>query len=147
MNIFFSLLDGFSGYNYIYIAPKYQYNTTFIFPWGKFAYRVLPFGLCNSPATFKRVVIGIFSKMVNDCMEIFMDDFSPYGSSFDEALENMEKVLKRCEQTHLSLGTKKCHMMMSEGIVIGNFVSASGIQVDPAKVKVILNIPIPRTHK
>ena len=76
-----------------------------------------------------------------------MEDFTPYESSFDEALENMEKVLKRCEQTHLSLSTEKCHMMMSEGIVLGNFISVAGIQVDPSKIKVILNIPIPRTQK
>ena len=85
--------------------------------------------------------------MVNDYMEIFMDDFTPYSSSFDEALENQEKVLKHCEQTHLSLSTKKFHMMMSEGIVLGHFVSSVGIQVDTAKIKVIMNIHVPRTHK
>ena len=52
--------------------------------------------------------------MVNDCMEIFMDDFTLYGSSFDEALRNLEKNLEHCEQTHLSLSIEKCHMMMSE---------------------------------
>ena len=87
-------------------------------------------------------MIGIFSEMVNDCMEIFMDDFTPYGGSFDEALENLEKVLKRCEQTHLSLSTEKCHMMMNEGISFGHSISIAGIQVDPSKIKVILNIPI-----
>ena len=56
-----------------------------------------------------------------------MDDFTLYGSSFDEALKNLEKVLERCEQTHLSLSTKKCHMMMSEGIVLGHFISTTGI--------------------
>ena len=55
-----------------------------------------------------------------------MDDFTPYGDNFDEALENLEKVLKRCEQTHLSLSTKKCHMMMSEGVFLGHFISAAG---------------------
>ena len=92
-------------------------------------------------------MIGIFSEMVNEYMEIFMDDFTPYGSSFDEALENQEKVVKHCEQTHLSLGTKKYHMMMSEGIVLRNSISTTGIQVDPAKIKVIMNIPIPGTQK
>ena len=68
-------------------------------------------------------VIGIFYEMVNDCMEVFMDDFTPYVNSFDEALENLEKVLKRCEKTHLSLRIEKCHMMMSEGVVLGHFIS------------------------
>ena len=55
---------------------------------------MLPFGLCNASTTFQWVVIEIFSEMVNDCMEVFMDDFSPYGNNFDEALENLQKVLK-----------------------------------------------------
>jgi hypothetical protein len=79
---FFSILDGFSGYNQIKIAPQYQYKTMFTRPWGTFSYRVLPFGLCNAPATFQRAVLGIFSDMLNDSMEIFMDDFTPYGVSF-----------------------------------------------------------------
>jgi hypothetical protein len=61
--------------------------------------------------------------MVNDCMEIFMDDFTPYGTDFDEALANLEKVLKICIKSHLYLSTKKCHMMMSEGVVLGHFIS------------------------
>jgi hypothetical protein len=144
---FFSFLDGFSGYNQIKIAPQDQDKTTFTSPWGTFSYKVLPFGLCNAPTTFQRAVIGIFSDMVNDCMEIFMDDFTPYGIDFDEALANLEKVLKRCIQSHLSLSTEKCHMMMSEGVVLGHFISYAGIQVDPAKIQVILDIPTPSTQK
>ena len=145
--MFFSFLDGFSGYNQIHIAPKDQDKTTFTCPWGTFAYRVLPFGLCNAPATFQRVVIGIFSELVNDSMEIFMDDFTPYGRDFEEALKNLENVLTRYEQTQISLSTEKFHMMMSEGVVLGHFISTDGIQVDPTKIKVIKNIPTPVTQK
>ena len=108
---------------------------------------MLPLGLCNALATFQRAVIGIFSELVNDSMEIFMDDFTPYGKDFEEALENLKKVLTRCEQTQLSLSTEKCHMMMSEGVVLGHFISTDGIQVDPSKIKVIKNIPTPATQK
>ena len=94
---FFSFLDGFSRYNQIQIALEDQDKTTFTCPWGTFAYRVLPFGLCNAPATFQRAVIGIFYELVNDSMEIFMDDFTPYGRDFDEALKNLKKVLIHCE--------------------------------------------------
>ena len=72
-------------------------------------------------------MIGIFLEMVNDRMDIFMDDFTPYGSDFEEALKNLEKVLTCCEQTQLCLSTEKCHMMMSEGVVLGYFISADGI--------------------
>ena len=106
---------------------------------------MLPFQLCNVPSTFQWVVIKIFSEMVNGCMKVFMDDFTPYGNSFDEAIKNLEKVLKCCEQTHLSLSTEKCHMMMSEGVVLGCFISTVAILVDPTKIKVISNIPIPRS--
>jgi hypothetical protein len=67
-------------------------------------------------------------------MEIFMDDFTPYGTDFIEALYNLERVLKGCIQSHLSLSTEKCHMKMSEGVVLGHFISYAGIQVDPAKI-------------
>ena len=85
---FFSFLDGFSGYNQIQIVPEDQDKSTFTCPWGTFAYRVLPFGLCNAPKTFQRAIIGIFSELVNDSMEIFMDDFTTYGKDFEEAFDN-----------------------------------------------------------
>ena len=83
--------------------------------------------------------------MVNDSMDIFMDNFTPYGSDFEEALKNLENILTPCEETQLSLSTKKCHMMMGEGVVLGHFISIDGIQVDPSKIRVIENIPTPRT--
>ena len=60
-------------------------------------------------------------------MEIFMDDFTPYGTDFEEALKKVEKVLTRCEQTQLSLSTEKWHMMMSKGMVLGHLISIDGI--------------------
>ena len=91
---YFSFMDGFSGYNKIQIALEDQDKTTFTCPLGTFAYSMLPFGLCNTPTTFQRAIIGIFFDLVNDCLEIYMDDFTPYGDSFEEALTNLEKVLK-----------------------------------------------------
>jgi hypothetical protein len=89
---------------------------------------------------------GIFSDLVDDCVAIYMDDFTPYGDTFETTLSNMEKVLKPCIQTHLCLSTEKCHMMMDEGVVLGHYLSAVGIQVDPTKIKVISQIP-PKTLK
>jgi hypothetical protein len=128
-NKFFSFLDGFNGYNQIKIAPEDQDKTTFTSPWGTFSYRVLPFGLCNAPSN-----LSSYRKICLTTLEIFMDDFTPYSVSFEEALQNLEKVLKQCIQAHLSLSTEKCHMMMSEGIVLGHFISSQGIQVDPSKI-------------
>ena len=79
---YFSFLDGYSGYNQILIAPKDQDKTTFACPWATFSYRVFPFGLCNTPATFQRAVLGIFSNIIHDCVEVYMDDFTAYGNTF-----------------------------------------------------------------
>eukprot|EP00253_Pinus_taeda_P016940 PITA_16940 len=84
--------------------------------------------------------------MLNDSLEIFMDDFTPYGVTFEDAPQNLEKVLKRCIESHHALSTEKCHMMMNEGTVLGQFISFLGIQVDPYKIQVIQTLPIPRTQ-
>jgi hypothetical protein len=78
---YFSFLDGYSGYNQIQITLKDQDKTTFTCPWGTFAYRVLPFGLCNARATFQRAVLRIFSNLTNDCVDIYMDNFTVYGNT------------------------------------------------------------------
>ena len=143
----FSFLDGFSGYNQIHISLEDQDKTTFTCPWGAFAYRVLPFGICNAPKTFQREILGSFSDLLNDCLEIFMDDFTPYGDAFEIALANLEKVLEHCKQTNVALSTEKCHMVMTEGIVLGHFISTDGIKVNPAKIVVISKILTPKTLK
>ena len=75
-----------------------------------------------------------------------MDDFTPYGDDFEPALETLEKVLQRCIDTRLCLSHEKCHMMMTEGLILGHYISAAGIQVDPAKIQIILLIPTPTTQ-
>ena len=144
---YFSFLDGYSGYNQISIAPEDQDKTTFTYPWGTFAYSVLPFGLCNAPATFQRAVISIFADISHNCMEIYMDDFTTFGVTFEEAMINIEKVLVRCQEHNLALNSEKCFMLMQEGVVLGHFISVAGIQVDPAKVEVIQTLPIPTKLK
>ena len=66
---------------------------TFTCPWGTFSYRVLPFGLCNAPATFQGTILIIFSDLINEGLEIYMDEFTPYGDDFDQALETLEKTI------------------------------------------------------
>ncbi|XP_070018316.1 uncharacterized protein [Nicotiana sylvestris] len=111
----FCFLDGYSGYNQISIAPEDREKTSFICPYGIYAFRRMPFGLCNAPATFQRCMMAIFTDMVHDIMEVFMDDFS----------------------------MEKCHFMVQEGIVLGHRVSSKGIEVDRAKLDVIAKLPPP----
>ncbi|XP_073038065.1 uncharacterized protein [Primulina eburnea] len=91
---YYCFLDGYSGYYQIPIALEDQEKTTFTCPFGTFAFRRMPFGLCNAPATFQRCMLSIFCDMVENCLEIFMDDLTVFGNTFDNCLENLEKVLK-----------------------------------------------------
>ncbi|GJS94217.1 reverse transcriptase domain-containing protein [Tanacetum coccineum] len=82
------------------IALEDQEKTTFTCPYGTFAYKRMPFGLCNAPATFQRCMTAIFHDMVEDFMEVFMDDFSVFHNSFDCFLANLDRMLARCEKQH-----------------------------------------------
>ena len=141
---FCCFLDGYSGYNQIEIALEDQEKTTFTCPFGTFAFRKMPFGLCNAPGTFQRCMMGIFSDMIEIILEIFMDDFSVFGDSYEGCLENLCKVLERCQEKNLVLNWEKCHFMVTQGIVLGHIVSKNGIEVDKAKVKLISNSPTPK---
>nr|GEU89679.1 DNA-directed DNA polymerase [Tanacetum cinerariifolium] len=116
-NQYYCFLDGFSGYFQIPIDPKDQEKTTFTCSYGTFAYRRMPFGLCNAPGTFQ------------------------------SCLSHLEKMLKRCKDTNLCLNWEKSHFMVKEGIVLGHKISEKGIELDKAKVDVISKLHHPTTVK
>jgi len=91
--------------------------------------------------------MSIFSDMVERFIKVFMDDFSVFGSCFDECLKNLTLVLRRCEETNLVLNWEKCHFMVQEGIVLGHRISDRGIEVDKAKIQVIEKLPPPTSVK
>nr|GFA97940.1 reverse transcriptase domain-containing protein [Tanacetum cinerariifolium] len=146
-NEYYCFLDGFSGYFQIPIDPRDQEKTTFTCPYGTFAYRRIPFGLCNAPGTFQRCMLAIFHDMVEKTMEVFMDDFSVFGNSFENYLSRLDKMLQRCEDTNLSLNWEKSHFMVKEGIVLGHKISKNRIEVDKAKIDIIAKLPHPTTVK
>ncbi|GKF25348.1 reverse transcriptase domain-containing protein [Tanacetum coccineum] len=139
-NEYYCFLDGFSRYLQIPIDPKDQEKTTFTCPYGTFAYRRMPFGLCNAPGMFQRCMMAIFHDMIEKTMEVFMDDFS-------SCLSHLDKMLKQCEDTNLVLNWEKCHFVVKEGIVLGHKISKSEIEVDKPKVDVIAKLPHPTTVK
>ncbi|GKE53188.1 reverse transcriptase domain-containing protein, partial [Tanacetum coccineum] len=146
-NKYFCFLDGFSGYFQIPIDPMDQEKTRFTCPFGTYAYRRMPFCLCNAPATFQRCMLAIFHDMIEEFVEVFMDDFSIFGNSFDNCLNNQDKMLQRCKDAHLVLNYEKCHFMVKEEIVLGHKVSEAGLEVEKAKIDVIFKLSPPTNIK
>ena len=107
----------------------------------------MPFQFCNAPATFQRCMLSLFSDIVERELEVFIDDFSVFGPSFDQCLANLEKVLSRCVEKNLVLNWEKCHFMVTEGIVLGHIVSSKGIEVDRLNIDVIDYLPLPKSLK
>ena len=112
-HLYYCFLDSYSCYNQIAIAPEDQEKTTFTCPYDTYAFRRMSFRLCNAPATFQRCMMSIFPDLVEEVMEIIMDDFSMYGLSFENRLENLETVFQRCKDKNLALNWEKCHFMVT----------------------------------
>ncbi|GJS82745.1 putative nucleotidyltransferase, ribonuclease H [Tanacetum coccineum] len=90
---------------------------------------------------------SLLPDMLETSMEVFMDDFSVFGDSFESCLNNLEQMLIRCKQAHLVLNWEKCYFMVTEGIVLGHKVSHKGLEVDKAKIYVIAKLPPPTNVK
>ncbi|KAA3477481.1 RNA-directed DNA polymerase-like protein [Gossypium australe] len=91
-----------SGYNQITVAPEDQHKKTLTCSYDTFAFRQMPFGLCNAPATFQ-CMMAILTDMVDNFLEVFVDDFSVFRDSYDNCLDNLAKVLRRCEEMNIIL--------------------------------------------
>jgi hypothetical protein len=91
--------------------------------------------------------MAIFSNLIEKVIEVFMDDFSIYGKTFEDCLVNLDKVLKRCQMVDLVLNWEKCHFMVREGIVFGHKISEKGIEADKVKIEVIEQLPPPTNVK
>ena len=91
--------------------------------------------------------MSMFSDLVEEVMEISMDDFTVYGSSFEQCLNNLETVLQRCKDKQIALNWEKCHFMVTEGIVLGHKISITGLEVDQSKISIIKTLAPPTTVK
>ncbi|GJX27808.1 reverse transcriptase domain-containing protein [Tanacetum coccineum] len=98
-------------------------------------------------ATFQRCMLAIFYDMIEESVEVFMDDFSVFGNSFEKCLNNLDKMLQHCKDAHLVLNWKKRHFMVKEGIVLGHKVYSAGLEFDKAKINVISKLPHPTNIK
>jgi hypothetical protein len=107
----------------------------------------MTFGLFNASTSFQRCMMAIFPDLTEKVIEVFMDDFSIYGKTFEDCLANLDKVLKRCQMADLVLNWEKCHFMVQEGIVLWHKILEKGIEVDKVMIEVIEQLLLPTNVK
>ncbi|RVX01350.1 Retrovirus-related Pol polyprotein from transposon 297 [Vitis vinifera] len=139
--------DRFSGYNKILMALEDMEKTTFIIEWGTYCYKVMPFGLKNAGATYQRVVTTLFHDMMHRDVEVYVDDMIVKSQGKADHLGALERFFERIQKFRLRLNPKKCTFGVTSGKLLGHMVSERGIEVDPNKIKAILDMLVPRTEK
>jgi hypothetical protein len=142
---YFSLMDLQSGYWQVGMHPDSIEKTAFITPDGLFQFRKMPFGLCNSPARFMRLVDNVYNKW-EDCSP-YMDDIAVHDPAIEGHHTKMERVLQSTEKARLKFKLPKCHFLETELKILGHIVSATGISTDPEKVKAVIDFPQPKDLK
>ncbi len=141
---YFTTLDLASGYWQVGMEETSQEKTAFITHNGLYEFRVMPFGLCNVPATFQRLMEVILHKLVNRGCLVYLDDILVFGATFDEHLENLTQVFSRLRDAGLCLKPAKCHLAKMEVEYLGHVVSHKGVAADPKKVDAVQNYPLPK---
>ncbi|UYV81653.1 K02A2.6-like, partial [Cordylochernes scorpioides] len=130
---YFSTMDMRSGYWQIEVDDKDREKTAFITPDGLYEFNVMPFGLCNAPATFERMIDNVLRGLKWDMCLCYLDDIVVYGSTFKEHLTRLYKVLRCIQQAGLCLNYKKCHFASRQITILGHVVNEFGTQPDPEK--------------
>ena len=144
---FYCAVDMCSGYYQIEIAPEDRHKTAFITRFGLFEHTRLAFGLSTAPATFQRVIQLVLRGLIWHEALAFIDDVIVLGSSFDNMLANLKKVLERFAEYNLKLKPKKCVLFQKEVEFLGHLVSKDGVAVKPDHIKLIREWPVPKTKK
>ncbi|RDY00937.1 hypothetical protein CR513_15783, partial [Mucuna pruriens] len=142
----YSFMDGFSGYNQNWMAPKDKEKTTFITTWGAFYYKVMPFGLKNVGATYQRVMVTLFHGMMHKEVEVYVDDMIAKSKTPRQHIDDLRKLFERLRKYRLKLNPAKCTFGVATGKLLGFIVNERGIKLDPNKFKAIRNMPTPKTE-
>ena len=139
----FSTLDLCAGYWQLELEPSDRYKTAFSTRKGLFQFKVLPFGLCNAPATFERLMETVLSGLQWEICLIYLDDIIVFAKSFEEMLDNLAKVFDRLRTAGLKLKPRKCKLFATKVEYLGHVVSERGIETDPKKIEIVENWPKP----
>lgn len=143
----FSTLDLKSGYHQIGMTEKDKEKTAFSCGGGLWQWRVMPFGLCNAPATFERLMERVLSGLHWKSLLVYLDDIIVFGNTFHDELQRLREVFQRMRTANLKLNPKKCRLFREEVEYLGHIVSRDGVRTDPQKTSAVTNWPTPRTRK
>ena len=143
----FTTLDLISGYWQVEVEETDKEKTAFSTPCGLFEFNVMPFGLCNAPATFQRLMELVLAGLQWKSCLVYLDDVIIVGSTFDEHLTHLRAVLNRIRDAGLKLKPAKCNFCCQQVDFLGHVVSASGVQPDLGKVEKVSNWPTPSNKK
>lgn len=139
----FSTLDLRSGYWQIEMAADSKEKTAFITHNGLYEFNVLPFGLCNSPATFQRLMTHVLRGLEWDICLVYIDDLIIFSRNFEDHLKHLEEVFKRLREANVRLKPSKCHFVKPQVEYLGHVVSAEGLKPNPDKIRAVKEFPIP----
>ena len=143
----FSTLDLISGYWQVEVDPDDQEKTSFCTPDGLFEFKVMPFGLCNAPATFQRLMDMVLAGVQwSNCL-VYLDDIIIVGKTFKHHLQNVREVFKCLRVAGLKLKPSKCDLCCKQVEFLGHIVSADGIRTDRAKTEKVAQWPVPKTKR
>ena len=124
-----------------------QEKTAFITHSGLYEFRVMPFGLCNAPATFQRLMEIVLSGLVRESCLAYLDDILVMGQTFEEHASNLAKVFSHLREAGLRLKPSKCHLVQTEVKYLGHVVSQQGVSADPEKIEAVRKYPLPTNLK
>ena len=141
----FSTMDLASGYNQVPVAEADRPKTAFCTPFGLFEWNRMPFGLCNAPSTFQRLMQRIFGDQQCQSLLLYLDDIVVFSSTFQQHLERLEVVLQRLKYESLKAKLSKCSFFQHEVRYLGHIISAEGVSTDPGKVVVVASWQPPTT--
>uniref|UniRef100_A0AAV2KGL3 ribonuclease H n=1 Tax=Knipowitschia caucasica TaxID=637954 RepID=A0AAV2KGL3_KNICA len=139
----FSSLDMRSGYWQVELSPQARAKTAFTFGQGLWQFRVMPFGLCNAPATFERLMERVLADIPRSHCVVYLDDLLVHASDFSKALGHLSGVFSAIRHAGLRLNPAKCHLLQRETTFLGHVVSAEGVATNPEKVAAVQDWPIP----
>ena len=140
---YFCTLDLAAGYWQVPLDDEAKLKSAFVVPGGLFEFQVMPFGLCNAPSTFQRLMETVLAGLQWKIALIYLDDVIVFGSSVEEVVDRLQVIFTRLREAKLKLKPQKCHLFQREVLYLGHIVSERGVSTDPAKVEVVATWPTP----